>query len=61
MNSAVQEALPKRLFTPVAPSLLHEYQFNILLIQSQQKKDTQQSQPRRHSSSEKNIKTRSKK
>jgi hypothetical protein len=60
MNSAIQEALPKRLFTPVAPSLLHEYQFNILLIQSQQKKDAPQS-PRRHSSSEKNNKIRAKK
>jgi hypothetical protein len=55
MNSVVQETLPKRLFTPVAPSLLHETQFNILLIQSQQKRE-KQNQQRRHSSSEKSNK-----
>jgi ethanolamine utilization cobalamin adenosyltransferase len=66
MSSSAIEMLPsKRLFTPVAPSLLHERQFNLLIIKAQQSQQSQQSQQlqqsqqstgRRHSSSEKNTK-----
>ena len=62
MSSSAIEVLPsKRLFTPVAPSLLHEHQFNLLIIKAQQLQQSQQSQQsqqpsRRHSSSEKNTK-----
>ena len=67
MSNAVAEPIPKRLFSPVAPSFLHECQFNILLIQAekqkQQKQQKQQQQPtspiRRLNSSEKNTKLRS--
>jgi hypothetical protein len=63
MSNVVAEPIPKRLFSPVAPSFLHECQFNILLIQSekqqQQKQQKQQKQPvsplRRLNSSEKNT------
>lgn len=60
MNSVIQEALPKKLFTPVAPSLLHEHQFNLIIIQSQQSQQSQQS-PRRRASSEKNTQLKRKK
>ena len=43
--------LPKLLFSPVAPSLLHERQFHLLLLKNQKN--------RRFNSSEKNNKIRS--
>ena len=52
MSSPVVEVLPKHLYTPVAPSLLHERQFNILLIQSQIK-DQPKKKARIRASSEK--------
>jgi hypothetical protein len=64
MSNAVAEPIPKRLFIPVAPSFLHECQFNILLIQAEKQKQQQQQNPkdnpiRRLNSSEKNTKYRS--
>ena len=63
MSNAVAEPIPKRLFSPVAPSFLHECQFNILLIQAEKQKQQQQqskdSPLRRLNSSEKNTKLRS--
>ena len=64
MSNAVAEPIPKRLFSPVAPSFLHECQFNILLIQAEKHKQQQQQKPkdsplRRLNSSEKNTKLRS--
>jgi len=64
MSNAVAEPIPKRLFSPVAPSFLHECQFNILLIQAEKQKQQQQQQSkdsplRRLNSSEKNTKLRS--
>jgi len=64
MSNAVAEPIPKRLFSPVAPSFLHECQFNILLIQAEKQKQQQQQNPkdnpiRRLNSSEKNTKYRS--
>jgi len=58
------EPIPKRLFSPVAPSFLHECQFNMLLIQAEKQKQQQQQQSkdsplRRLNSSEKNTKLRS--
>jgi hypothetical protein len=64
MSNAMAEPIPKRLFSPVAPSFLHECQFNILLIQAEKQKQQQQQQSkdsplRRLNSSEKNTKLRS--
>ena len=61
MSNAVAEPIPKRLFSPVAPSFLHECQFNILLIQAEKQKQQQpiDSPLRRLNSSEKNTKLRS--
>jgi hypothetical protein len=66
MSNAVAEPIPKRLFSPVAPSFLHECQFNILLIQAEKQKQQQQQQKqqptfpiRRLNTSEKNTKLRS--
>jgi hypothetical protein len=56
MSSPMAEVLPKHLYTPVAPSLLHERQFNILLIQSQTK-DQQKKKQRTRASSEKYTKS----
>ena len=58
MSSPVAEVLPKHLYTPVAPSLLHERQFNILLIKSQTKdQQTIKNKPRTRASSEKYTKS----
>ena len=70
MSNAVAEPIPKRLFSPVAPSFVHECQFNILLIQAEKQKQQQYQDPkdsknsqksplRRLNSSEKNTKLRS--
>lgn len=60
MSNAVAEPIPKRLFSPVAPSFLHECQFNILLIQAEKQKQQKPTSPlRRLNSSEKNTKLRS--
>ena len=49
MSSSAIEVLPsKRLFTPVAPSLLHEHQFNLLIIKAQQLQQSQQVQLPEH-------------
>ena len=59
MSNAVAEPIPKRLFSPVAPSFLHECQFNILLIQAEKQHQNPKSPLRRLNSSEKNTKLRS--
>jgi len=63
MSSPIKEVFPKHLYTPVAPSLLHERQFNLLLIQSEQqqklKKERKRSFSERNTTNNKTVLTRS--